>query len=91
MSDQADGTDKSLRFDEAVDKLQDIIERIESGEVPLEESIERYAEGVELLRHCRAILEKAEKKIAKLSRTSDGKLKPDGEVKPVDSGDPTAG
>jgi len=61
-------------FEESVERLEAIIEAVESGRVPLEEGIEQYARGMELVKHCRAIPDEAEKKIENLS--VDGKGKP---------------
>ena len=54
-------------FEEAVDQIQQIIDDVESGEVALADSLERYAEGMKLLKHCRGILDEAEKKIKTLT------------------------
>ncbi len=54
-------------FEEALEQLEAIIERIESGEVGLEESIGQYEQGAKLIRHCRSILDRAEKKIEELT------------------------
>ncbi|MEM1211814.1 MAG: exodeoxyribonuclease VII small subunit [Planctomycetota bacterium] len=60
-------------FEEAVEELETIIERIESGEVGLEQAIGQYESGVVLVKRCRAILDRAERRIEEL--TADG---PDG-------------
>ena len=67
-------------FEEALAQLETIVERIESGEIPLEESIERYAEGIALIKQCRAILDQAEQKIQILTKGEGGELAPDGEL-----------
>ncbi len=59
-----------LGFEEAMDRLERIIERIESGEAGLEESIREYEAGAKLLKRCRAILERAEQRVAKLDLES---------------------
>ena len=71
---------KKLAFEQALAKLEQIVTQIEGGDVPLEESIEKYAEGVKLIDRCRTILDQAEKKIQLLSAGSDGELSADGEL-----------
>ena len=68
-------------FEQAMDNLEGIVERIESGRIGLAESIAEYEKGVKLIKQCRTILEAAEKKIQLLARGEDDKLEPDGELK----------
>jgi exodeoxyribonuclease VII small subunit len=75
-----DKTEEKLTFEQAMEKLEAIVSAIEAGEVPLEESIEKYAEGIELVRRCRAILDRAEKKIQLLGRGDDDSLTVTGEL-----------
>ena len=56
-----------MKFEEAVDALGEIVGSIESGEIELEASLEQYERGMGLIKHCRGILEKAEKRIEKIS------------------------
>lgn len=55
-----------LSFEQAMDDLEALIERIESGEVGLEDSLVEYERGLRLFRHCRTILDQAEQKFEKL-------------------------
>lgn len=71
---------KKMTFEQAMDKLEQIVAGIEGGEVSLEESIAKYAEGTALITQCRAILDAAEKKIRLLARDESGGLKVDGEL-----------
>ena len=71
---------EKLTFEQALERLEAIVSAIEAGEVALEESIEKYAEGVKLVKQCRAILDKAEQKIQLLARSEDGALEPAGEL-----------
>ena len=59
---------QKLTFEQALAKLEEIVSQIESGQVPLEESIAKYAEGTKLVDHCRKILDAAEKKIKLLTK-----------------------
>jgi exodeoxyribonuclease VII small subunit len=71
-------------FEQALAELEKIVEQIEQGEVPLEESIEKYGQGLTLIRQCRSILDQAEQKIQLLAQTEDGRLETRGEL-PEDS------
>ena len=66
--------DRKLTFEQALAKLEEIVQQIEQGQVSLEESISKYAEGTSLIRQCRTILESAEKKIQVLSQNNQGEL-----------------
>ena len=57
---------KPKTFKEALDGLEKIVAQIESGQVELEESVQRYEEGMALIKQCRAILNQAEQKIQQL-------------------------
>lgn len=69
-----------MTFEEALKSLEDIVSKIESGQVPLEKSIEMYAEGTRLIKQCRTILESAESKIQLLSKGEGQTLEPSGEL-----------
>ena len=58
---------KKLSFEKAVAELELIIERIEQGEVGLEESLEEYQRGAVLIKRCRDVLDVAQQKIEKIS------------------------
>ena len=57
-----------LGFEDAIKKLTDIVAKIEQGEIKLADSIEQYEKGMALIKHCREILQDAEKKIEKISK-----------------------
>ena len=76
-----DAKDKEkLTFEQALARLEQIVTAIEEGEVPLEQSIDKYAEGVELVKQCRQILDSAEKKIQLLGKGEGGQLEVTGEL-----------
>lgn len=75
---------QKLTFEQALEKLEAIVAAIEGGQVSLEESIERYAEGIELIKQCRAILDRAEKKIQLLAKGEGDALGPAGELEEGD-------
>ncbi len=61
-----------LSYEQAVEELELLIDRIESGEVGLERSLEEYERGVSLLKRCRAIISKAEQRLEELTPDPDG-------------------
>lgn len=63
----------ALSFEQAVERVEAIIERIESGEAGLEDSIAQYEKGVVLLGRCRAILDRAEQRIEELTASPEPK------------------
>ena len=56
-----------MTFEQAIDSLTGIVDGIEAGRMPLQESIENYEKGMALIKHCRGILQTAEKKIEKIT------------------------
>ncbi len=63
---------KSQTFEQAMNRLEEINQALESGDIPLEESIKLYDEGIKLIEFCQSKLNEAEKKIQKLSRNTEG-------------------
>ena len=63
---------KPQTFEESVAELEKIVAAIESGQVGLEESLAKYEQGMELVKRCRSILDRAEKRIEQLTQTADG-------------------
>lgn len=61
-----DDTSK-MGFEQAIGELSDIVARIEQGQIPLQDSLQQYEKGMTLIKRCREILSKAEKKIEKIS------------------------
>jgi exodeoxyribonuclease VII small subunit len=60
-------TAQTPTFEEAVAQLEQIVAAIESGQIGLEESLAKYEQGMELVKRCRGILDKAEKRIEQLT------------------------
>ena len=67
-----------LPFEEALKKLESIVETMESGDLRLEGLLQRFEEGSRLLKQCQARLDQAELKIQKLEKNAAGEtvLKP---------------
>jgi exodeoxyribonuclease VII small subunit len=57
-----------LSFEAAIKELSGIVGKIEQGEISLQDSLSQYERGMALIKHCRAILQKAEKRIEKISK-----------------------
>ena len=57
---------EEIKFDEALQQLEGIIQRLEAGNLPLEESIELYKQGMTLSTECHKKLQKIEAEIVKL-------------------------
>jgi exodeoxyribonuclease VII small subunit len=73
-------TEQKITFEQALAKLERIVAEIEAGKVPLEKSIEKYAEGIALIKQCRAILASAESKIKLLTAAEGQALEVSGEL-----------
>jgi len=58
--------EKNREFEEAMKRLEEIVSELEKGEFSLEESLEKFEEGLKLGRKCKEILDKAEARIKKL-------------------------
>ena len=58
---------KELKFEEAMEELENIVSKLDSGELSLEQSIEAYEVGTTLKEHCQTQLKKAELKILKVT------------------------
>jgi exodeoxyribonuclease VII small subunit len=67
-----DATHAKLSFEDALTKLESIVETMESGEVPLAELLAKFEEGNTLLKVCETRLKDAEMKIEQLKRQKDG-------------------
>jgi exodeoxyribonuclease VII small subunit len=66
---------EKLNFEQAIKELTTIVGKIEQGQIPLQDSLDQYEKGMTLIKHCREILQKAEKRIEKISEADDKKKK----------------
>jgi len=69
------GPAKNPPFEEALKKLEGVVEAMESGELPLEALMARYEEGTRLVKLCQEKLAEAELKIQQLEKNAAGELK----------------
>ncbi len=60
-----------LGFEDAIKELTNIVGKIEQGQIPLQDSLQQYERGMALIKQCRTILQKAEKRIEKISEPED--------------------
>ena len=61
-------------FEASLGKLEKIVKQLEDGDLPLEESLKLFEEGVKLSRECRERLTTAERRIEMLMKDADGNL-----------------
>jgi exodeoxyribonuclease VII small subunit len=71
---------KNPPFEEALQKLEAVVEAMETGDLPLETLIARYEEGTRLAKVCQEKLAEAELKIQQLEKNAAGEMK----LKPLD-------
>ncbi|MCA0147665.1 MULTISPECIES: exodeoxyribonuclease VII small subunit [Rossellomorea] len=57
---------EELSFETAMDQLEEIVEKLEEGEVPLEKALEFYQKGMDLSKYCHDTLQKAENQLTKM-------------------------
>ncbi len=74
--------EKELTFEQSIGRLEEIVEKLEAGQVPLDESLKLFEEGVKLSRFCNTKLEEIERKIEILTKGEGGELK----AEPFDEG-----
>jgi exodeoxyribonuclease VII small subunit len=77
---RADASKGSLPFEDALKKLEGVVETMESDDLPLETLLAKYEEGSRLVKICQEKLAEAELKILQLEKKASGEIK----LKPVD-------
>lgn len=65
----------TLSFEDAMNELEDIVDKLEKGELSLDESIEYFQKGMELSKHCSKKLNEVEKKISILIQDEKGEVR----------------
>lgn len=60
-----------LSFEQALEEMTRLVEKLESGELPLEESVAAFEQGVKLSRRCEALLDQAEQRLQVLDTSED--------------------
>ena len=60
-------------FETAMKQLEQIVQDLETGDMPLEKAIKKFEEGIQISKYCSGKLDESEKRITLLMRDSDGK------------------
>ena len=63
--------EEDMNFEDAMKALEQIANELENGELSLEQSVDKFEEGIKISKKCNDILEKAEKKISILIKDGD--------------------
>ncbi|MCK5312227.1 MAG: exodeoxyribonuclease VII small subunit [Desulfobacteraceae bacterium] len=64
-----------ISFEDSIEKLETIVKELESGELPLEDAIEKFELGIKHSVYCNDLLDKTEKKISILLKDTNGNIK----------------
>ena len=64
--------EKNQTFEDALSRLETLVEKMESGEGTLEQSLDWFDEGMSLIKSCRQELESAEQKVKELIKNTEG-------------------
>ena len=73
-----------IKFEEALKDLEEVVDRLEQGNLSLKDTLSEYEDGIKLYKQCTALLEDAEKKIQILMKDENGVLcAKDFELKPT--------
>jgi len=65
---------KAMSFEDALEELEEIVQRLDSGKVSLDDSIAIYTRGTQLKRHCEAKLKAAKERVDQIVVGPDGAL-----------------
>jgi exodeoxyribonuclease VII small subunit len=65
---------KEKAFEEALRELEEIVNRLEQGEIPLEEALQLFEQGVKLSRYCHTKLDEAQKRVEIVLKDESGKM-----------------
>jgi exodeoxyribonuclease VII small subunit len=65
---------KLKNYEESISELEEIVEKLEKGDLPLDEAIDQFQKGVELSKYCSKKLDEAEKKITLLLENEKGEI-----------------
>ena len=66
-----ENTGKLPAFEKALEELESLVERLESGDLSLDDSLKQFKRGVELTRHCQGVLDSAQQTVQKLIDSDD--------------------
>lgn len=63
-----------INFEEKMTELDDVVKKLENGDVTLDEALELFEKGVKLTSECSKLLDKAQQKVVKLVQGDDGTM-----------------
>jgi len=63
---------KSVNLEKSLADLEALVEELESGELPLDQAMKKFEQGIKLTRNCQTILKDAEQKVEVLLKSADG-------------------
>ena len=75
-------SDKQFNLEKSLTNLEDLVEELESGDLPLEKAMQKFEEGIKLTRGCQAALKEAEQKVQILLESAE-----DSDLEPFDIAD----
>ena len=73
MSEMKNGQEQARTFEASLEALEQIVRQLESGDLPLEKSLELFEQGIRLSRECQDRLNQAERRIEVLLRDNQGR------------------
>lgn len=65
---------KKMTFEHALNRLEELVQLLEAGDIPLEESLKSFDEGKNLVKFCLQVLDKAEIKVKELEESPSGEF-----------------
>ena len=65
---------ENLSYEEAMERLEKIVDELENGKLSLDESVKQFEEGIQLSKYCNDIIEKAEQQISILIQKENGDI-----------------
>lgn len=65
-----------MKFEQSLARLEEIVEKLEKGDLPLEDALKAFEEGVKLSKACMKLLEDAERKVEILLEDKNGRKRP---------------
>ncbi len=58
-------------FEKSLEQLESIVKALESGELPLEEAVKKYEQGIKISKHCQGLLKEAETVLTKMMKDNE--------------------
>jgi len=65
---------KTVNLEKSLTDLEDLVEELEAGDLPLEKAMKKFEEGIKLTRGCQAALKEAEQKVEILLKSAGGEV-----------------